>query len=192
LSLLSISIGFLTRDLFIGFGTDFWGMSIFILPQNYVLSDIEFIDLFHKLLPLIISIFGASSAYFIYSFGLEYFYTIKKTSWFKAIYNFLNRKWYFDRLYNEFIGQNSLNLSYHFSYKHLDRGIIEKLGPSGIVSSINYTIEQLINLQSGHIYHYLFLFLFSTFFLIFIVLNISHFYLSINILIFLAAFLFMI
>ena len=56
LSILSISVGFLTRDLFIGFGTDFWGSAIFVLPQNYVLSDVEFVDLFHKLLPLIISL----------------------------------------------------------------------------------------------------------------------------------------
>jgi len=83
LSLLSILIGFLTRDLFIGFGTDFWGMALFILPQNYILTDIEFIDLFHKLLPLIFSISGACAAYFMYSFGLEYFYSIKKTVFFK-------------------------------------------------------------------------------------------------------------
>ena len=105
LSIFSISIGFLTRDLFIGFGTDFWGSSIFVLPQNYVLTDIEFIDLFHKLLPLIISICGASFAYFLYAFGLDFFYSIKKTVGFKRVYNFLNRKWYFDRLYNEFFGQ---------------------------------------------------------------------------------------
>ena len=73
LSILSISVGFLTRDLFIGFGTDFWGFSIFVLPQNYVLSDIEFVDLFHKLLPLMISLAGAFLAYFLYSFGLEFF-----------------------------------------------------------------------------------------------------------------------
>ena len=77
LSILSISVGFLTRDLFIGFGTDFWGFSIFVLPQNYVLSDIEFVDLFHKLLPLMISLAGAFLAYFLYSFGLEFFYSIK-------------------------------------------------------------------------------------------------------------------
>jgi proton-translocating NADH-quinone oxidoreductase chain L len=78
LSLLSISIGFLTRDLFIGFGTNFWNSAIFVLPENYALSDIEFISLFHKLLPLIISISGASFAYFLYSFGLNGFYNIKK------------------------------------------------------------------------------------------------------------------
>ena len=162
LSLFSIGIGFLTRDLFIGFGTDFWGWAIFVLPQNYVLSDIEFISLFYKLLPLMISLFGAFFAYFLYSFGLEGFYIIKKTKTFKIIYNFLNRKWYFDRVYNQLIGQQSLNISYNFSYKSLDRGIIEKLGPSGIVTSVKYFIKQFNSLQSGQIYHYLFLFLFFT------------------------------
>ena len=60
----------------------------------------------------------------------------------KNIYNFLNRKWYFDRVYNQLIGQQSLNISYNFSYKSLDRGIIEKLGPSGIVTSVKYFIKQ--------------------------------------------------
>ena len=185
LSIFSISIGFLTRDLFIGFGTDFWGSSIFVLPQNYVLSDIEFVDLFYKLLPLMISLLGAFSAYFIYSFGLEYFYTIKKTKSFKLIYNFLNRKWYFDRLYNEFIGQNALNLSYHYSYKDIDRGIIEKLGPSGIVNSIRFVFNYITVLQSGLIYHYLFLFLFCTILFIFVSICFSNLLVSLNIMLFL-------
>lgn len=189
LSIFSISIGFLTRDLFIGFGTDFWGSSIFVLPQNYVLTDIEFIDLFHKLLPLIISICGASFAYFLYAFGLEFFYSIKKTVGFKRIYNFLNRKWYFDRLYNEFFGQYALNISYHFAYKNLDRGLIEKFGPSGIVSSIQALIISLNTLQSGHIYHYLFLFSFAILLLIFLSIFFFSFF-SINIVFFLCFVLF--
>jgi len=86
LSILSISIGFLTRDLFIGFGTDFWGSAIFVLPENYTLSDIEFIDIFYKLLPLIFSISGASFAYFLFCFNLSSFYKIKQTKNFKLIY----------------------------------------------------------------------------------------------------------
>jgi NADH:ubiquinone oxidoreductase subunit 5 (subunit L)/multisubunit Na+/H+ antiporter MnhA subunit len=140
--------------------------------------------LFHKLLPLIISILGASFAYFLYAFGLEFFYTIKKTVLFKRIYNFLNRKWYFDRLYNEVFGQYALNLSYHFAYKNVDRGIIEKFGPSGIVSSIQSLISSLGTLQSGHIYHYLFLFSFAILLLIFIAIFFFHFF-SIDIVFFL-------
>jgi|TARA_B110000967_G_scaffold209586_1_gene266478 proton-translocating NADH-quinone oxidoreductase chain L len=185
LSIFSITIGFLTRDLFIGFGTDFWGAAIFVLPQNYVLSDIEFIDLFHKLLPLIVTLSGAFYAYFLYSINLEHFYEVKKTKTFKVFYNFLNRKWYFDRVYNQLIGQQSLNISYNFSYKSLDRGIIEKLGPSGIISSIRYTINHLNNLQSGQIYHYLFLFLIFSVIFLFITICFNNMFLSLNIVVFL-------
>ena len=186
LSIFSISIGFLTHDLFIGFGTNFWGWSIFILPQNYVLSDIEFISLFYKLLPLILSLIGAFYAYFLYAFNLDFFFNIKKMKIFKQVYNFLNRKWYFDRIYNQFLGQQSLNISYHIAYKSIDRGLIEKLGPSGIVNSIKDLVLRINNLQSGQIYHYLFLLLFFT--VIFIFFNIYFF----NFLPFLNIFLFLI
>ena len=185
LSIFSISIGFLTRDLFIGFGTNFWGAAIFVAPQNYVLSDIEFIDLFHKLLPLIVSLSGAFGAYFLYSFGLDFFLNIKRSRSFKVIYNFLNKKWYFDRLYNQFIGQSALNISYHFSYKDVDRGIIEKLGPSGIVQGVKHSFDRINGLQSGQVYHYLFLFLISAVFLIFISICFSNFYMSLNMILFL-------
>jgi len=159
LSILSISIGFLTRDLFIGFGTDFWGSAIFVLPENYTLSDIEFIDIFYKLLPLIFSISGASFAYFLFCFNLSSFYKIKQTKNFKLIYNFLNRKWYFDRVYNQFFGQNSLSLGYHHTYKDIDRGIIEVFGPFGITQGIKDMSTNIKQIQTGFLYHYLFLFL---------------------------------
>lgn len=185
LSILSITIGFLTRDFFIGFGTNFWGSSIFILPGNYILSDIEFINLFFKLLPLIMSLTGAAAAYFIYAFGLNSFYNIKKTKIFKVLYNFLNKKWYFDRIYNEFIGQNILDISYRYAYKDVDRGLIEKLGPSGIVSLISYLFTSIKDLQSGFVFHYLFMFLFSLVLLILVYIFFSFFSVSLTLFLFL-------
>ena len=173
LSLLSISIGFLTRDLFIGFGTDFWGSAIFVLPENYTLSDIEFIDIFYKLLPLIFSISGASFAYFLFCFNLSSFYRIKQTKSFKLIYNFLNRKWYFDRVYNQFLGQNSLSLGYHHTYKDIDRGIIEVFGPFGITRSIKDISSNIKQIQTGFLYHYLFLFLVFIVLFVFIIVLFS-------------------
>jgi len=136
LSIFSVSIGFLTKELFIGFGTKFWGNAIFILPQNYGLTDIEFINLSAKLFPLILTIFGSFLAYILYSFELNSFFALKQKSTFKYIYVFINKKWYFDRIYNQFVGQNVLNLSYLFSYNDIDRGILEKIGPSGIIDII--------------------------------------------------------
>ena len=100
-------------------------------------------------------------------------------------YNFLKRKWYFDRVYNEFIGQNALNISYYFAYKDVDRGIIEKVGPSGIVQGIRYTVNRINGLQSGQIYHYLFLILFSTVLFVFISICFSNILVSLNVILFL-------
>lgn len=168
LSLLSIAIGFLTRDLFIGFGTNFWGSAIFVLPQNYVLTDIEFISLTHKLLPLIISLCGAFFAYFLYSVNLSNYYQFKKTATFKFVYNFLNRKWYFDRIYNQFIGQNALKVSYHFTYKDVDRGLIESVGPFGIKNNISSFSNSIKDLQTGLIYDYLFIFFVAIIFFLYV------------------------
>jgi proton-translocating NADH-quinone oxidoreductase chain L len=159
LSFFSITIGFLTREVFIGFGTDFWNTAIFVLPSNYLLSDIEFIDLFHKLFPLILTILGASFAFFIYLLNLNRFYIIKQTKIFKFIFNFLSKKWYFDKLYNTLISQNVLFYSYYFTYKDVDRGILEILGPSNIGNTVFNSSENLKKLQSGNIFHFLFLFL---------------------------------
>jgi proton-translocating NADH-quinone oxidoreductase chain L len=170
LSTFSIFVGFLTRDFFIGFGTNFWGSAIFILPANYIMSDIEFINLFFKLFPLILSILGTTLAYFMYAFNLNFFYDIKKTKNFKYFYNFINRKWYFDRIYNEFIGQKALNISYSYAYKDMDRGLIENFGPSGVVSIISYVFTSIKELQSGFMFHYLLMFLIGVTFLIFILI----------------------
>lgn len=166
LSIFSVSIGFLTKEIFVGFGTKFWGSSIFIFPQNYGLADIEFINLFAKLYPLILTIAGSCFAYFLYAVELNSFFIIKQKPGFKYIYAFLNKKWYFDRFYNEFISQNILNLSYVFSYKDVDRGLLEKMGPSGITETIALSFNKLKSLQSGFIYHYLFLMFISILFLV--------------------------
>lgn len=159
LSILTIILGFMTRDLFIGFGTHFWGTAIFILPQNYTLVDIEFIPLSYKLLPLLISISGASFAYALYSFGLRFFYRVKTdNSSFRALYNFLVKKWYFDRIYNEIFVQSILYFSYDFIYKDLDRGLIEKIGPLGVIETCSNISKLVLLLQTGLLSHYLFSF----------------------------------
>ena len=85
-------ITYKNKDLFIGFGTSFWNYSIFILPENYILSDIEFIDLFYKLLPLIVTLLSMFLVYFLYVFNLKAFFALKSNVLFKKMYSFLNKK----------------------------------------------------------------------------------------------------
>jgi proton-translocating NADH-quinone oxidoreductase chain L len=159
LSFFSIFIGFLAKDLFIGFGTDFWNDSIYVLPENYILCDVEFMHISYKLMPLIFTMFGIFGATILHGFNLEYYLNLKKNSTFKAFYNFFNKKWYFDRFYNETISQNFLFYSYYFSYKDIDRGFLEIFGPFKLTKTIDLSVFFIKNLQSGNIFHYLFIFL---------------------------------
>lgn len=49
-----------------------------------------------------------------------------------------------------------LRFSYLITYKVLDRGFIEILGPYGIPEIVNHYSIKVQNLQSGQITHYLF------------------------------------
>jgi proton-translocating NADH-quinone oxidoreductase chain L len=183
LSFFSITIGYLTHDFFIGFGTNFWNESIFILISNYTLVDIEFVNLFYKLLPLFVTILGALFAYSIYSFNLNRYFLLKNTKFFKKIYSFFNKKWYFDRIYNEIITQKVLDISYLHTYKNIDRGILELFGPSGIINIINSNTKSILSLQSGYISHYLFMFFLGVLFIIFFLFSFFALY-SLNLLFF--------
>jgi hypothetical protein len=43
----------------VGFGTEFFGTAIYVPSENINIFDAEFIDLFYKLLPVNLSLFGA-------------------------------------------------------------------------------------------------------------------------------------
>jgi len=188
LSILSIVIGYLSKEFFIGFGTNFWSNAIFILPRNYYLVDIEFINLFFKLLPLIFTLIGIFYALYIYFFGLEFYYIIKQNKIFKLFYIFLNRKWYFDKIYMSVIGTFIIQLSYIFSYKDIDRGLLEKIGPFGIINLIQYHSLVFKKTQTGYIYHYLFLLVFLILVFIFSLVMLESFKSSFNTIIFLLFF----
>jgi NADH-ubiquinone oxidoreductase chain 5 len=184
LSVFSVFIGYLTRDLFIGFGTSFWNNSIFILPINNLLVDIEFIALFPKLAPLLFSLAGALFAYILYSSYSNLFFFIKISPYFNKFYTFLNRRWYFDRFYNQFISQNILAFSFNFSYKEIDRGALEQFGPFGLVQIIKNASFLFKQSQNGAIFHYLFIFLLLIFSFVFFVIFFSIFYRFIEIFLF--------
>ena len=166
LIILSITVGFLFREIFIGFGTTFWLNSIFILPQNYILLDVEFIPLFYKLLPLILTFLGAFLAIYIYFLGIYYYFDIKKTATFLSIYTFLNRKWFFDKIINNFVVKTIFYFSFDFFYKDMDRGFVEKIGPFGIINIIKNTSFLIKTYQNGYVYNYLFVLVFLIYILV--------------------------
>ena len=153
LSIPSVLIGFYTKDMFIGLGTDFWGNSIFVLPKNMNMIDAEFIDHMFKILPVVLSLLGATTSFLLYTFSSKLLFQFKISFIGKKLYNFLNKKWFFDKVYNEYIGQFFFKFGYNISYKIIDRGIFEIFGPMGLSKSILNKSTLISNLQTGYLYH---------------------------------------
>jgi NADH-ubiquinone oxidoreductase chain 5 len=150
----SIFIGYLTKDMIIGLGTNFWQGAIYIQPKNFNIIDAEHIPQPAKLLPVCLSILGALTSYLLYSYGSQTLFMIKTSPLGLKFYTFLNRKWFFDKVYNEIIGQFFLSAAYHLTYKQVDRGLIESLGPFGLTRLVSKIALSLKVLQTGFFYHY--------------------------------------
>ena len=51
------------------------------------------------------------------------------------------------------------SFSYHTTYKAIDRGIIEILGPYGISNTVSEQSRKIGSAQTGYLYHYAFVML---------------------------------
>ncbi len=72
------------------------------------------------------------------------------------MYTFLNNKWHLDYIFNHYLAKPCMSFGHNVSYKILDRGLIEQVGPSGLVFVLNRVSRYLSGLQSGLIYNYAF------------------------------------
>jgi NADH:ubiquinone oxidoreductase subunit 5 (subunit L)/multisubunit Na+/H+ antiporter MnhA subunit len=143
----------------IGFGSDFWGNAIFVTLENMNRVDSEFITHCYKTLPVILSLLGVISSFLLYLTGSKILVKLKISKFGKKVYNFFNKKWFFDKIYNEYISQYFFTISYTITYKTIDRGIIEVFGPMGLSSIISKKAILISKLQTGYVYHYTFLML---------------------------------
>ena len=169
----SIFIGYASRDLFIGLGSDFFDDSIFILPSNLIMTDAEFIPYYIKLLPSILSLIGMVGSLFFHKYFEFFFVYFRYNKYLNTFYKFLVQKWYFDYIQNELVGKSVLWFAYNTFFKLVDKGFLEILGPTGI-SFVMYKLStRFRKLQTGYIYQYSFIILFSLIlFFIFLDLNI--------------------
>jgi NADH-ubiquinone oxidoreductase chain 5 len=170
LSIGSIFIGYFTKDMIVGVGTDFWGNAIYTAPKNTILLDAEFLPPFIKLIPVIFSLTGAFTSFICYSVYSNTLYTWKLNNLGQIFYNFFNRKWFFDKIYNDIIVQYSLIFGYNTTYKTVDRGLIEIFGPFSLSHKLYNKGILLSKLQTGLFYHYALLMLITLAIFIFLFL----------------------
>lgn len=184
----SIFVGYYSKDLLIGFGNNFFSNTIFISIYLYNLLDIELIQLIYKLLPINFSLLGIFLAFYGYYYYSILLFKIKTANYIVKLYCFFNRKWFFDKLNNEIFGQFFLKLGYSVSYKIIDRGIFEYLGPTGLtIISLNFSLL-FSKFQTNNLYHIVLTILIAILFIIiqiyyYTILNINN--LSLTLIIFL-------
>ncbi len=159
LSIFAIFIGYITKDLFIGLGSSFFGSSILNLHTQNI--EAEFLNPFYKLIPIIYSLLCAivtlyflkyiripylkqKAMVFIHKFNINY-----KIDILNNISKFMNKKWYFDLLYVEFIIIPILNMSENISKNTFDKGYLSILGPIGFSRFLDAISEETLKPNNG-------------------------------------------
>nr|AHX02441.1 NADH dehydrogenase subunit 5 [Ceramium japonicum] len=146
----SIFVGYLGKDFFVGFGTPSWNNVLFYFPFHVYFIESEFLEPVLKWIPFFLSFLG-----FLLALSLN----IKNFSVF--FYNlafFINKKWYWDSFYARFIIFPILNFGLKTSFKTLDRGFIEIIGPYGFSKFIPLVANFLNFFHNGQLTSYTFYF----------------------------------
>lgn len=168
LSFLSIISGYLTSDMMVGIGSNFWLKSIQI--DTFFFFDFENINIFKSFfllhteynhyirqITLVWTMYFILICIFLLVYFKYFFYysIVGSINWFKNLFFLINKKYLF---INRLLVYNSINngfiFSYNTIYKLFDKGLIEFIGPFGIVSTIKNVLYSQYKLQSGLIYHY--------------------------------------
>jgi len=166
LAIFSIFFGYISRDVFVGLGTDlFSDNSIFIHPIHEIVIETEFgTPTLYKILPLLITI----SLFIIYMFYNERSYTSKENNfkleegslyssiiyiWSKNVYSYFSQRLFIELFYNKFISGLVLNLGSQTT-KVIDKGSIEYVGPYGLEIGLLYVSNRLSKLDTGIITSY--------------------------------------
>jgi NADH-ubiquinone oxidoreductase chain 5 len=174
LGLLSVYLGYVAKDFFLGLGSQGLGNSIFIHPNHIIFIDTEFgVPTFYKLLPLILSTFFGSIALFLFEKKPLFLLYITKTRLGQNFYKFFNQRYWFELIYNRSIVKGVLYLGY-VTNSILDRGVLELIGPRGAVASLYKISNYFASFDSGSIARYGFVMYSSLLFLLIIWVSFSN------------------
>jgi hypothetical protein len=104
------------------------------------------------LLPTYFSILGANLGYLV---NRDNIFSISYQLYLKKYISLFKRNYSIDELYNTIIASPVLKFSYNITYKLIDRGFLETLGPGGIWKKVTTFYLNFAFLHNGSIYNYL-------------------------------------
>lgn len=157
LAIFSIFFGYVTKDIFIGLGSDFFAdNSVFIHPTHEILLDTEFaVPTFFKLLPLVFTISLSALALIISElspvFIMNFKFSAERLGY--NIFGFFNQRFFIELLYNTYITGPILNSGGKTS-KVMDKGSVELLGPFGLEKGLIGLSKEIVSLNTGVVTSY--------------------------------------
>lgn len=151
----SLFLGYMAKDLFIGFGTTFWNG---VIQQGVYSSDAqvtgEFLHVGVKLAPLFGSIIAVTLVLALYRVGLRPSAELYRSETIRTLHRFFSHKWYFDTVYNRFINLPLLQGAYNIPFSLVDKGLLEVAGPTGAGQAGFRLGSRLAAVQTGRVYDY--------------------------------------
>ena len=167
LALFSIFFGYLTKDIFIGLGSDFFSDNgLFVHPNHNTTFDTEFAVLtIFKLFPLILTIFFTFLSILLTEFYPKLLIYFKFSKFGYNIFSFLNQRFAVEMLYNKYISNSVLKLGGQ-TVKIMDKGSVEIFGPYGLEKKMKELSKLIDNLSTGVVTSYAIYILIGLIFLI--------------------------
>ena len=155
LAIFSILFGYISKDIYIGLGSDFFAdNALFIHPLHEIILDTEFaVPSLFKLLPLILSVFSSILFILILEFSPKILIFKKYTRVWYNIFSFISLRFYIELIYNKYITNLVLKLGGQV-VRIIDKGFAEAFGPYGLERVFLKLSKNVILLQTGIITSY--------------------------------------
>jgi NADH-ubiquinone oxidoreductase chain 5 len=155
LAIFSIFFGYITKDIFIGLGSDlFKDNSLFIHPTHEIMLNTEFaVPTLFKLLPLVFTISFSIIALILSELLPKTLISFKFSRLGYNIFGFFNQRFLIELFYNKYVTGLILKLGGQTT-KIIDKGSIELLGPYGLEKGLIILSKNIASLDTGIITSY--------------------------------------
>ena len=155
LAIFSIFFGYITKDIFLGLGSDFFSdNSLFIHPVHEIMLDTEFaVPTLFKLLPLFFTIALSFISILFTEFYPKLLINFKLSSLGYNIFGFFNQRFLIELYYNKYISGIVLKLGGQTT-KVMDKGSVEIFGPFGLERKLTSLSKSINSLSTGVVTSY--------------------------------------
>jgi NADH-ubiquinone oxidoreductase chain 5 len=176
LAVFSIFFGYITKDIFIGIGSNFFSdNSLFFHPKHEIMLDTEFaVPSIFKLLPLFFTIFLSLLSIFFTEFYPRLLIRFKLSLLGYNIFSFLNQRFAVELFHNKYFSGIILKLGGQ-TVKVMDKGSVEIFGPFGLERKLKEISRSINSLSTGIVTSY------ALYILIGLIFYISILYLSVDV-----------